>query len=224
MLLSAWGRRLAPVPSADGRRPGGLDDTTVHRRHRWHHAGELVFRIGSQGLSDARAGAWRRDKTFSAEALDLPHYGTGRAQGEERVHRLVEALRCCDGVVLSSPAYHGAMPGMLKNALDYVEDLRNDARPYLDGRAVGVIVCANGAQAIGTTLVAVRSVIHALRGWPTPMGVGINSAAPAFDVGGTCNDPAVAAALATLAGQVVDFAEMSGNKRHRQNRTEPALV
>ena len=163
-------------------------------------------------------------KTFSAEALDLPHYGTGRAQGEERVHRLVEALRCCDGVVLSSPAYHGAMPGMLKNALDYVEDLRSDARPYLDGRAVGVIVCAYGAQAIGTTLVAVRSVIHALRGWPTPMGVGINSAAPAFDVGGTCNDPAVAAALATLAGQVVDFAEMSGNKRHRQNRTEPALV
>jgi FMN reductase len=49
-------------------------------------------------------------KTFSAEALDLPHYGTGRAQGDERVHRLVEALRGCDGVVLSSPAYHGAMP------------------------------------------------------------------------------------------------------------------
>jgi FMN reductase len=162
-------------------------------------------------------------KAFSAEALDLPHYGAGRARDDERVHRLVDALRRCDGVVLSSPAYHGSMPGMLKNALDYVEELRSDPRPYLDGRAVGVIVCAHGAQAIGTTLVAVRSVIHALRGWPTPMGVGINAATPAFDVGGACSDPAVAAALATLAEQVVDFAEMSG-KRHCQNRTEPALV
>jgi FMN reductase len=163
-------------------------------------------------------------RTFSAEALDLPHYGTSRAQGNERAHRLVEALRGCDGVVLSSPAYHGSMPGMLKNALDYVEDLSSDARPYLDGRAVGVIVSANGAQAIGTTLIAVRSVIHALRGWPTPIGVGINSATPAFDASGACSDPSIAAALATLAEQVMDFAEMSRNKRHHLNRTAPALV
>jgi hypothetical protein len=56
------------------------------------------------------------------------------------------------------------------------------------------------------------------------MGVGINSATAAFDVGGACNDPAIAAALAALAEQVVDFAEMSRNKWHRQNRIEPILV
>jgi len=163
-------------------------------------------------------------ESFSADALDLPHYGSGRAQGDERVKHLVDALRRCDGVVLSSPAYHGSMSGMLKNALDYVEDLRDDARPYLDGRAVGVIVCAYGAQAIGTTLVSVRSVVHALRGWPTPVGVGINSATSSFDPGGVCSDPAVAEALAMLAGQVVDFAQMSRNKRRQQGRTEPALA
>jgi FMN reductase len=163
-------------------------------------------------------------ESFSADALDLPHYGSGRAQGDRRAARLIEALRRCDGVVLSSPGYHGSISGMLKNALDYAEDLRTDARPYLDGRAVGVIVCAHGAQAIGTTLVAVRSVVHALRGWPTPMGVGINSATPAFDADGACIDPAVAAALATLADQVVDFAQMSVAKQQRQNRAEPVLV
>jgi FMN reductase len=163
-------------------------------------------------------------ESFSADALDLPHYGSGRAQGDARVNRLVDALRRCDGVVLSSPAYHGSMSGMLKNALDYVEDLRDDARPYLDGRSVGVIVCAYGAQAIGTTLVSVRSVVHALRGWPTPVGVGINSATSSFNAGGVCSDPAVAESLARLAEQVMDFAQMSRNKRHRQNRTEPALV
>jgi FMN reductase len=100
------------------------------------------------------------------------------------------------------------MSGMLKNALDYVEDLRDDERPYLDGRAVGVIVGAYGAQAIGTTLVAVRSVIHALRAWPTPLGVGINSTAPAFDAARRCVDPALAGNIATMVGQVVDFARM----------------
>jgi FMN reductase len=161
---------------------------------------------------------------FSADALDLPHYGSARVKGDERAICLVNALRRCDGVVLSSPAYHGSMSGMLKNALDYAEDLRSDARPYLDGRSVGVIVCAYGAQAIGTTLVAVRSVVHALRGWPTPVGVGINSATSSFDASGACSDPAVAESLARLAEQVVDFAQMSRNKRLRENRTEPALV
>jgi FMN reductase len=113
---------------------------------------------------------------------------------------------------------------MLKNVLDYVEDLRDDARPYLDGRSVGVIVCAYGAQAIGTTLVSVRSVVHALRGWPTPVGVGINSATSSFDAGFACSDPAVTESLARLAEQVVDFAQMSRSKRHRQDRSEPMLV
>jgi len=163
-------------------------------------------------------------ESFSADALDLPHYGSGRAQGDERVSHLVDALRRCDGVVLSSPAYHGSISGMLKNALDYVEDLRDDARPYLDGRSVGVIVCAYGAQAIGTTLVAARSVVHALRGWPTPVGVGINSATSSFDAGGACSDAEVAESLARLAEQVVDFAQMTHTKRQRKNRTAPALV
>jgi FMN reductase len=161
---------------------------------------------------------------FAADALDLPHYGSARAKGDGRVIRLVEALRRCEGVVLSSPAYHGSMSGMLKNALDYVEDLRGDARPYLDGRSVGVIVCAHGAQAIGTTLVSVRSVVHALRGWPTPVGVGINSAAASFDTSGACSDRAVAESLARLAEQVVDFAQMSRNRRRRESPIEPALV
>jgi len=138
-------------------------------------------------------------ESFSAEALDLPHYGSARAQSDARAAKLIEALRRCDGVLLSSPGYHGSISGMLKNALDYVEELRTDAWPYLDGRAVGVIVCAYGPQTIGTTLVAARSIIHALRGWPTPMGAGINSAIPTFGADGSCLDPAVAASLSTVA-------------------------
>jgi FMN reductase len=70
----------------------------------------------------------------------------------------------------------------------------------LDGRAVGVIVSAAGWQSCGTALVSVRSAIHALRGWPTPFGVTVNSAEQDLD------DERVRGGLRILAGQLVEFA------------------
>ena len=150
-----------------------------------------------------------RTEIFAAEALHLPHYGAAGCSDDPKVRRLVSALRDADAVILSSPAYHGVLSGLLKNALDYVEDLRGDTRPYLDMRAVGCIVCAYGPQAIGTTLMSMRAIVHALRGWPTPMGVGVNTSVASFDENGACSDAEVDAQLAILAGQVVDFAKMS---------------
>ena len=89
---------------------------------------------------------------------------------------LVDAVRHADAVLIATPGYHGGMSGLVKNALDHLEALRVDERPYLDGRAGGVIVSAAGWQAAGTALVSVRATIHALRGWPTPFGVTVNSA------------------------------------------------
>ena len=109
-------------------------------------------------------------------------------------------MRSADCVVIGTPGYHGGMSGLVKNALDHLELLRDDARPYLDGRAVGVIVTASGWQACGTALVAVRSAVHALRGWPTPFGVTMNSAEQDLD------DVRVVGGLRILAGQLMAFA------------------
>ncbi len=138
--------------------------------------------------------------------LLLPMYAPEARQEDSRIDALVDLLRHCDGVIVASPGYHGSLSGLVKNTLDYTEDMREDARPYLEGRVVGTIVCAAGWQAIGTTLTALRSITHALRGWPTPMGVGINTSVRAFDAQGACVDPAVANQLRLLARQVVDFA------------------
>ena len=94
---------------------------------------------------------------------------------------------------------------MIKNALDYVEDMRADQRPYFDGRAVGIVVSAFGAQALGTTLVGVRSVVHALRGWPTPFAAALNSQNRPFENGMPSNAE-VAGQLETVARQVYGFA------------------
>lgn len=149
---------------------------------------------------------------FSGSDIMLPIYDPGLPDRTPEAQKLLAALRDCDGVVLASPGYHGSMSGLIKNVLDYVEDLRSDRRPYFDARAVGLIVCAYGWQATGTTLTAMRSVVHALRGWPTPMGVGINSALKVFDGEGNCEDESVGAQLVLLAGQVVDFAKRGSGR------------
>jgi FMN reductase len=66
-------------------------------------------------------------------------------------------------------------------------------------------VCAYGWQATTTTLVSLRSTVHALRGWPTPLGVAINSADTVFNDMGLVSDDRCADQLTTLSNQVLDF-------------------
>jgi FMN reductase len=138
--------------------------------------------------------------------LDLPMYAPERPKRTPAARRLIDEVAAADGLIIASPGYHGGVSGLVKNALDYVEDLRDAPRCYLDGRAVGLIVCANGWQATSTTLTALRSITHALRGWPTPLGVTINSTEPIFDAAGALRDAVVADRLRTLGEQVVSFA------------------
>ncbi|MGH3767505.1 MAG: NADPH-dependent FMN reductase [Pseudonocardiaceae bacterium] len=143
---------------------------------------------------------------ITGSELILPFYDPAVLDRTATALRLVEALREADGVVLVSPGYHGTVSGLVKNALDYVEDLRADTRPYLDGRAVGCVAMALGWQATVTTLTALRSIVHSLRGWPTPLGAALNSAEMSFDDQGVPSDPAVERTLRVIGEQVVQFA------------------
>jgi FMN reductase len=155
-------------------------------------------------------GRWMK---FSGPSLILPMYKSDTAERTGAARQIIDAVRACDGLVLASPGYHGSFSGMVKNVLDYLEDLADDPRPFLEGRAVGCIASALGWQAIGTTLVALRSVVHALRGWPTPLGVSIHSAGRLFDETGQCTVPEVEQQLRTLAAQVMEFAALKREAR-----------
>jgi FMN reductase len=126
---------------------------------------------------------------------------------EEAGMELVAAIRDADGLILASPGYHGTISGAVKNAIDYIEELARDERVYLDGLPVGLIVTAYGWQATGSTLVTMRSIVHALRGWPTPLGAAIKTAAGVFQ-DGVCTEEKekVARDLALVGRQVADFA------------------
>ena len=147
-----------------------------------------------------------RTALFAGEDIDLPMYNPHDESRTEKATALVAALRDADAVVVGSPGYHGGVSGLVKNALDYIEDLRGDARVYLDNTPWGCISCAYGWQAAVGTLGQLRVIGHALRAWPTPLGVAINSADPIWDEGGTLIDDAVSGQLDMLAMQLVEGA------------------
>jgi FMN reductase len=165
-------------------------------------ASERALRIAAEPAQAAGADI----RFITGRDLMLPIYDTEARERDTAATALVEALREADGVLIASPGYHGSVSGMVKNALDYVEDLRFDDRPYLDGRAVGLIAVAHGWQTAVGTLNELRLVVHALRGWPAPLGVAVNDAAGLIGADAASSDPAVVRQLHTMGEQVLAFA------------------
>lgn len=199
--------RVAPRPGPDealrqtapGARPhivivGGTmrPGSTSERLAR--HCGTLLQSLGASTV------------VFPATALELPMYAPERATLHPVAQEFIRETQRCDGMVIASPGYHGGISGLLKNALDYIEELRTDTRPYLHGRAVGCIVTAAGWQGANSTLAALRSVVHALRGWPTPLGVAVNSTQSLVDAAGELN-PDIAHQLGIMAQQILQIAQ-----------------
>ena len=166
-----------------------------------HSQSDRVLRAVLARVADKGADV----QTFTGLDLDLPPYHTG-AVLPAAATGYVDAVRRADAVVISSPGYHGTVSGLVKNALDYLEELRGDPRPYLDGRAVGLIAVARGWEATVATLGTLRQIAHALRGWPTPLGLAINSTVTRFEVDGSTDDEAAAGSVRAQADQLVDFA------------------
>jgi FMN reductase len=150
-----------------------------------------------------RAGA--RTRLISGPALQLPMYEPDNPERTDAARDLVAQLALADGIILGSPGYHGSISGLVKNALDYAEDLRGDRRPYFSGRAVGCIATGGGWPGAVNTLGALRDIVHALRGWPTPLGAAINSSERVFDDDGQCVVPRVSQMLDLIAAEVLGF-------------------
>jgi FMN reductase len=171
-----------------------------------------TLRAGSsseQALRRALAAAGEYGATtelITATDLNFPMYDPDGIGPAEAAARLLDAVRRADSLIVATPGYHGGTSGLLKNALDYLQELAADPIPYIHGKAVGCIVTTSGWQAGVTTLTSLRSTVHALRGWPTPLGVVINSTTKPFGHNGELLDARVGEQLATLGEQVVAFA------------------
>ncbi|HEV2575338.1 MAG TPA: NAD(P)H-dependent oxidoreductase [Beijerinckiaceae bacterium] len=144
-------------------------------------------------------------KMYGGNDLLLPMYDPDPGTMTDAGRRLIEDLRKADGIILCSPCYHGGVSGLVKNAIDYTEEMNKDARVYFDGRAIGSIGVGFGYQGPTAVLSQLRQIGHALRGWNVPLGVSINSAVVKFK-DGQCSEPAIAGQIQIMAGQVVQQA------------------
>lgn len=162
---------------------------------------EVALRTALLGAAEAGA----RTEIITAEGLELPLYPSPHMDEHPAVMRLLAEARRADGLILASPAYHGTMSGALKNALDYLQYLADDEPPYLDGRAIGVLSTGAGTQAAVQTVNALRDVVHALRAWPTPIGVPIHESQNKMTEH-VIIDERTSFMLRAMGAQVVEFA------------------
>ncbi|MDO6693109.1 NAD(P)H-dependent oxidoreductase [Aliiglaciecola sp. 3_MG-2023] len=165
---------------------------------------ENAMKIALQSAESAGASVTHFDGAFLSA---LPHYSYGALESSPEARELVAKIREADGIILATPSYHGSISGLMKNAIDYFEETSKDSRVYMDGVPVGIVVTAYGWQAIGSTLGSMRSIVHALRGWPTPFGAGIR-AVPGMFKEGKVDDENVQMQLNLVGKQVYDFAKL----------------
>ena len=144
-----------------------------------------------------------------ADMARLPLYDPRATTRTPEENEFVETMRQASAVIIASPGYHGSISGVVKNALDLLEETARDPhRPYLADMPVGLIATAYGWQATGSTIAALRSIVHALRGWPTPFAAAINTQLTKFDDEGGANDQAVLDQLRMVGTQVARFAPL----------------
>ena len=138
---------------------------------------------------------------FEIGQLDLPFYAP-RLEPSEEAMTFADAVHDADGLLLSSPMYHGTISGSFKNALDWLEVLGRREPPYLTDKVVGLISTASGVQGL-QAVNTLEFVVRALRGWAIPLVIPI-SGRQAFDADGRIVDERVAEQLRTLGREVAD--------------------
>jgi len=151
---------------------------------------------------DSAREAGARTTLFDLHRLRLPMYDPTVRHPPEPAQQLIETAYAADGLLWSSPLYHGTISGALKNALDWLHVLVERDPPYLADKVIGLISTAGGAQGL-QALNTMEFVVRALRGWAVPYVVPIAQAREAFDDEGRVRDGSVAGQLQLLGSEVV---------------------
>lgn len=126
-------------------------------------------------------------EVFDLARLDLPMLDLRVKEVPDSVKQLCAVVAECDGMIWSSPLYHGTISGAFKNALDWLQELSTDDRPYLTDRAIGLICTAGGVQGL-QAINTMEFVVRALRGFAVPMVVPVSNTWQAFDAEGNLTD------------------------------------
>ena len=161
---------------------------------------------------------------FTGTELEFPFFRMPNGRRGAQIQHYLAELSGADGIVLISPVYHGTVSGLLKNALDYVNDLADDRRPFLEGRPVGCVALAEGDQGAASTIATLRTIAHALRGWPTPLGVTLSRDLAVLRPDGEPVQAQTRRRLDIMLDQVLSLAWLNASRRGESGILPPGRI
>lgn len=109
-------------------------------------------------------------EVFTLADSGIPLFDVTLNKTPMAVERMSQMFRDADLHFWLAPLYHGSIPGVMKNCLDWLEVTANRYEPYLTDKTIGLVCWADGLQAmqgINTMDVIAKS----LRAWPLPFNV-----------------------------------------------------
>lgn len=102
------------------------------------------------------------------ELHDVEHYDD--PPGDSQTARLRSRIGSATSVVLASPVYHGTFSGLLKSALDHLDN------GVLVEKPVGIVAVGGGPRSAAVACDHLRTVARALGGWSAPTHVAVTGA------------------------------------------------
>lgn len=133
------------------------------------------------------------------------------AEGREAILTLLNATRAAQGFIFASPTYHNTISGSLKNALDFLELLKDDPSPRLEGKVVGLLSVQQGTSGTGNnTLTTMLLAARAMRAWVTPTMVAVPDSRNMFNEADEAYDVNVVRRLHMLGREVARASTMFG--------------
>jgi len=153
---------------------------------------------------DAAAEEGADTKVFDIREMDLPMFRRGMDSLPEAALALCAATAEARGMIWSSPMYHGTVSGVFKNALDWLDLLRDENPPFLTDKVVGLISTAGGVQGL-QAINTMEFVVRALRGMAVPLVAPVARAYRAFDETGRISDEAIEHQLQALGREVASL-------------------
>lgn len=109
-------------------------------------------------------------------------------------------VKQADGILLSTPEYHGSFSGVLKNALDLM------GFAEFEGKMIGLLSVSGGALGGLNGLSSLRAIGRTLHAWVIPDEVSIPRAYKEFDNKGNVTNSALKEKIMEVGRQVARFA------------------
>lgn len=125
----------------------------------------------------------------------------------EVVQRLKDAIAAADGLLLASPEYNHSIPGVMKNAIDWLSRPNKDIKRVFGDKPVGLMGASTGPGGTRLVQAAWQPVFRTLgvRPWFGKM-VHLAEAAKAFDEDGVLRDDKIREVLTAYMAGFAAFA------------------